>query len=67
MYMKTCMFSMYKKYRFSCISCIKHACFHIFFPFSAYFSPHDIIAEKGGCRSGTPRKGRDSTLFVADL
>ena len=27
--------------------CIKHACFHVFSPFSAYFSPHDIIAEKG--------------------
>ena len=26
------------------LSCIKHACFHVF---SAYFSPHDIIAEKG--------------------
>ena len=26
------------------LSCIKHACFY---PFSAYFSPHDIIAEKG--------------------
>ena len=29
------------------LSCIKHACFHVFSPFSAYFSPHDIIAEKG--------------------
>ena len=26
-------------------SCIKHACFQAFSPFSAYFSPHDIIAE----------------------
>ena len=26
------------------LSCIKHACFHVF---SAYFFPHDIIAEKG--------------------
>ena len=23
------------------------SCFHVFSPFSAYFSPHDIIAEKG--------------------
>ena len=30
--MKACMFS-----------CIKHACFHVFSPFSA----HDIIVEKG--------------------
>ena len=29
------------------LSCIKHACFHVFYPFSAYFSPHDIIVEKG--------------------
>ena len=29
------------------LSCIKHACFHVFSPFSAYFFPHDIIAEKG--------------------
>ena len=29
------------------LSCIKHACFLVFSPFSAYFSPHDIIAEKG--------------------
>ena len=29
------------------LSCIKHACFHVFSPFSAYFSPHDIIAENG--------------------
>ena len=26
------------------LSCIKHTCFHAF---SAYFPPHDIIAEKG--------------------
>ena len=25
----------------------KHACFHVFSPFSAYFSPHNIIVEKG--------------------
>ena len=29
------------------LSCIKQACFHVFSPFSAYFSPHDIIVEKG--------------------
>ena len=29
------------------LSSIKHACFHVFSPFSAYFFPHDIIAEKG--------------------
>ena len=29
------------------LSCIKHACFRVFSPFSAYFFPHDIIAEKG--------------------
>ena len=29
------------------LSCIKHACFHVFSPFSAYFSPHDIVVEKG--------------------
>ena len=29
------------------LSCIKHTCFHVFSPFSAYFFPHDIIAEKG--------------------
>ena len=28
-------------------SCIKHACFYVFSPFSANFFPHDIIAEKG--------------------
>ena len=27
------------------LSCIKHACFHVFSPFSAYFFPHDIIAD----------------------
>ena len=26
--------------------CIKHACFRVFSPFSAYLFPHDIIAEK---------------------
>ena len=26
------------------LSCIKHACFHVFSPFGAYFFPHDIIA-----------------------
>ena len=31
---KTCVFM---------LSCTKHACFHVFYPFSA----HDIIAEKG--------------------
>ena len=29
------------------LSCIKHACCHVFSPFSAYFTPHDMIAEKG--------------------
>ena len=29
------------------LSCIKHACLHVFSPFSAYFFAHDIIAEKG--------------------
>ena len=29
------------------LSYMKHACFHVFSPFSAYFFPHDIIAEKG--------------------
>ena len=29
------------------LSCIKHACFHVFSPFSAYFFAHDIIVEKG--------------------
>ena len=29
------------------LSCIKHACFDVFSPFSAYFFAHDIIAEKG--------------------
>ena len=33
------------------LSCIKHACFHVF---SAYFSPHDIIAEKGLLLKETP-------------
>ena len=35
------------------LSCIKHACLHVhvFSPFSAYFSPHDIIAEKGPLQS----------------
>ena len=27
-------------------SCIKHECFMYFLHFSAYFPPHDIIAEK---------------------
>ena len=25
----------------------KHSCFHVFSPFSAYFSPVDIVVEKG--------------------
>ena len=29
------------------LSCIKHACFHVFSPFSAYFLPHYIVVEKG--------------------
>ena len=33
-------------YKTGMLSCIKHACFHVFYPFSAYFFPHDIIAEK---------------------
>ena len=37
----------HKNIRVFMLSCIKHACFHVFSPFSAYFSPHDIIAEKG--------------------
>ena len=37
----------HKNIRVFILSCIKHACFHVFSPFSAYFSPHDIIAEKG--------------------
>ena len=38
---------LHKNIRVFMLSCIKHACFHVFSPFSAYFSPHDIIAEKG--------------------
>ena len=37
----------HKSIRVFMLSCIKHACFHVFSPFSAYFFPHDIIAEKG--------------------
>ena len=37
----------HKNSRVFMLSCIKHACFHVFSPFSAYFSPHDIIVEKG--------------------
>ena len=37
----------HKNIRVFMLSCIKHACFHVFSPFSAYFSPHDIIAEMG--------------------
>ena len=37
----------HKNIRVFMLACIKHACFHVFSPFSAYFSPHDIIAEKG--------------------
>ena len=37
----------HKNIRVFMLSCIKYACFHVFSPFSAYFSPHDIIAEKG--------------------
>ena len=37
----------HKNIRVFMLSCIKHACFQAFSPFSAYFSPHDIIAEKG--------------------
>ena len=29
------------------LSCIKHACFHVFSPFRANFSPHDPIVGKG--------------------
>ena len=47
-YIKTFVFSCIKHAcLISMLSCIKHACFHVFSPFSAYFSPHDIIAEKG--------------------
>ena len=38
---------MHKNISVFMLSCIKHACFHVFSPFSAYFFPHDIIAEKG--------------------
>ena len=38
---------MEKNFRVFMLSCIKHARFHVFSPFSAYFSPHDIIAENG--------------------
>ena len=43
----------HKNIRVFMLSCIKHACFHVFSPFSAYFSSHDIIEEKGllQCRS----------------
>ena len=35
-------------FMFACFHAfIYKTCFHVFFPFSAYFSPHDIIAEKG--------------------
>ena len=37
----------HKNSRVFMLSCIKHACFHVFSPFSAYFFPPDIIAEKG--------------------
>ena len=37
----------HKNIRVFMLSCIKHACFRVVSPFSAYFSPHDIIAEKG--------------------
>ena len=36
----------HKNIRVFMLSCIKQACFHVF-SFSAYFFPHDIIAEKG--------------------
>ena len=44
----------HKNIRVFMLSCIKHACFHVFSPFSAYFFPHDIIVEKG--------HGRDSKI-----
>ena len=28
-------------------TCMFYACFHVFSPFSAYFSPHDVVVEKG--------------------
>ena len=37
----------WRKYTKTCMFYILHACFHVFSPFSAYYSPHDIIAEKG--------------------
>ena len=37
----------HKNIRVFMLSCTKHACFHVFSPFSAYFFSHDIIAEKG--------------------
>ena len=43
----TKMEKIHKNIRVFMLSCTKHACFHVFSPFSAYFSPHDIIAEKG--------------------
>ena len=37
----------HKNIRVFMLSCIKHACFHVFSPFSAYFFPHYIVVEKG--------------------
>ena len=61
----------HKNIRVFMLSCIKHACFHIFSPFSAYFSPHDIIAEKGLQIFGRPLhvnlKGLNKLLFNDDV
>ena len=37
----------HKNIRVFMLSCIKHVCFHVFSPFSAYIFPHYILVEKG--------------------
>ena len=60
----------HKNIRVFMLSCIKHACFHVFSPFSAYFFPHDIIAEKGllaaflQCRQHGQNGLKQSTEFA---
>ena len=49
------------------LSCIKHACFHVFSPFSAYFFPHDIIAEKGLLRSNFCERQKKIALAIIGL
>ena len=43
----------------------KHECFYVFSPFSAYFSPHYIVVEKGLLSCGLQSGNLSALLLVA--